>query len=555
MGADNKLKDMTGAIIKGWEAYKYVGKGYWECRCTTCGKIKKFIGRDFRHHKIGECKHKDKKECAKESKTTRKDLKGKRVNDWLFIEYAGNGKWKCQCLNCNTVKDVDTQSILSGRSTNCGCKNQRTLVGRKFGALLVIQKLENNNYKCICECGNIHIVAGSNLLNGNIRSCGCRTTEFKRATMLDRYGETATSRINNPRSTECIEACLDKSKMIEMIEEVRQSICRIPSIEDLANRLDINTVHALNYIRQYNLESYIQKSIYGASEDELYDYIVSLGITRDRIIRHNRTTLGNMELDIYIPDSNLAFEFNGTYWHSSELKDKAYHQTKTIQCAKQGIRLIHIFEYEWSNSETQKKLKAFIKSIIDKKSNTVIYARNTSIVNIDTKDLREFLNNNHFQGYIASSINLGLTYNNELVEVMTFGKPRFSRLDIEYELLRLATKQSTIVIGGANKLFSSFIRDYKPNSIISYCDISKFTGNVYNTLGFSTDMQSITEPNYVWVHKHTNDILKRYQTMKHKLLQKGLGNYGNTESEIMHNLGYVRIYDSGNLRFIWNRKE
>lgn len=554
MGADNKLKDMTGEVVKGWEAYNYAGKGYWDCRCTTCGRTKRFIGRDFRNGKIGECKHKDKEVIIKTSKTARKDLTGKQFNDWLALEYAGDGKWRCKCLNCGTIKNVDTQSILSGKSTNCGCRNQRTLVGRKFGALLAVQKLESNNYKCICDCGNVHIVAGSNLLNGNVRSCGCKTTELKRATMLERYNETATSRINNPRSMECIEACLDKSKLVSLIQETKQSIGRVPSIDDLANRLDIENKHVLNYIRQYKLEDYIQKNIYGALENELYDYIISIGVSSSRIIRHNRTTLGNMELDIYIPDLKLAFEFNGTYWHSSEFKEKTYHQVKTIQCAKQGIRLIHIFEYEWSNTDTQNKLKAFIKAIIDKKSNTIIYARNTEIVYIDTKNLREFLDNNHLQGYVASSINLGLVHNGELVEVMTFGKPRFSGLDIEYELLRLATKQSTIVVGGTRKLFSHFVKSYKPNSIISYCDISKFVGSIYKTLGFVTDTQSITEPNYVWVNRHTNDTLKRYQTMKHKLLQKGLGGYGNTEVEIMTSLGYLKVYDCGNLRFLWYRK-
>ena len=38
--------------------------------------------------------------------------------------------------------------------------------------------------------------------------------------------------------------------------------------------------------------------------------------------------------------------------------------------------------------------------------------------------------------------------------------------------------------------------------------------------------------------------------VKH-LIDSGLGKYGSTEDEIMDNLGYVKIYDSGNLKFEW----
>jgi hypothetical protein len=93
---------------------------------------------------------------------------------------------------------------------------------------------------------------------------------------------------------------------------------------------------------------------------------------------------------------------------------------------------------------------------------------------------------------------------------------------------------------------------YNPSSIISYCDISKFTGNSYLRLGFK--LAKITEPNYKWVSLETNDVKARYQTQKHVLVEKGLGTEDQTEIEIMHDLGYVKIYDCGNIRFEW-RKE
>ena len=136
---------------------------------------------------------------------------------------------------------------------------------------------------------------------------------------------------------------------------------------------------------------------------------------------------------------------------------------------------------------------------------------------------------------------------------MTFGKPRFKTHE-EYELLRLIWKSSVVVVGGAEKLFKAFIERYNPVDIVSYCDISKFTGGVYSRIGFTLDKNADITPNYKWVKLETNEILPRYKTMKHKLLAAGLGDSKQTETQIMENLGYKKIYDSGNLKFIWSRQ-
>ena len=94
--------------------------------------------------------------------------------------------------------------------------------------------------------------------------------------------------------------------------------------------------------------------------------------------------------------------------------------------------------------------------------------------------------------------------------------------------------------------------NFHPESIISYCDISKFSGKVYEQLGFVAS--GISKPNYRWLDLQTEDVLSRYKTQKGRLLEKGLGKLGDTEEEIMKKLGYVRIFDCGNARYIWNSK-
>ena len=183
--------------------------------------------------------------------------------------------------------------------------------------------------------------------------------------------------------------------------------------------------------------------------------------------------------------------------------------------------------------------------------NSVIYGRNTFIVdNISADKSKTFIDYNHIQGNTTASIRIALAFNNEIVGIMTFNKPRFSG-ECEYELIRLAWKDNTVIIGGAEKLFNYFIKTYNPESIVSYCDISKFSGGVYKRLGFKLD--SVTDPNYVWVNQELNAVLPRYKTMKHKLLASGWGTSDQTENEIMKSHDFLKVYDSGNYKFIWTR--
>jgi len=62
---------------------------------------------------------------------------------------------------------------------------------------------------------------------------------------------------------------------------------------------------------------------------------------------NNRSVLNCLELDIYLPEYNVAIEFNGLYWHSELYKEKDYHLNKTLECKKKGVDLLHIFEDDW----------------------------------------------------------------------------------------------------------------------------------------------------------------------------------------------------------------
>lgn len=73
---------------------------------------------------------------------------------------------------------VDTVSKLL-RENNLSTKGiHEELIGKKFGKLIVVKRLENSKdrrrrYLCKCECGNTTIVKAKYLNNGDTRSCGC----------------------------------------------------------------------------------------------------------------------------------------------------------------------------------------------------------------------------------------------------------------------------------------------------------------------------------------------------------------------------------------------
>ena len=262
---------------------------------------------------------------------------------------------------------------------------------------------------------------------------------------------------------------------------------------------------------------------------------------------NKRNIISPYELDIYLPDLKLAFEFNGLFWHNELGIDNNYHYNKTELCEQHGIHLIHIFEDDWKYK--QKIVKSRILNLLGKTPNK-IYGRKCIIKEItDNKLIRDFLENNHLQGFVGSQIKLGLLYNDELISLMIFGSKRISmgsksKDDNIYEMLRFCSKLNTSVIGGSEKLFKYFIEKYKPVEVISYADRSWSQGKLYQKLGFKLIHK--TQPNYYYI---VNGIRKyRFNYRKDKLIRDGFDS-NKTEHEIMLERKIYRIYDSGSLKF------
>ena len=283
-------------------------------------------------------------------------------------------------------------------------------------------------------------------------------------------------------------------------------------------------------------------------ENEIYKFIKS---KKNEVIRNDRNIIKPLELDLYLPNNNIAIEYNGLIWHSEQYKYNPinYHLDKTEKCNEQGIRLIHIFEDEWL--EKKEIVKSRLSSIIGINS-IKIYARKCEIKEVLPHDAMQFLSNNHIQGKCKAKYYYGLYYNGELVSLMVFGKIRQQRkyyddYDNKWELLRFCNKLNTTVVGGASKILKHFINEVHPKSIISYADKRWSDGNLYKKLGFTHTHDS--KPNYFYVIGQHRE--NRFNYRKNNLIKQGF-DPNKTEHEIMLERNIYRIYDCGTMVFKLN---
>lgn len=280
------------------------------------------------------------------------------------------------------------------------------------------------------------------------------------------------------------------------------------------------------------------KSHKSGYEQQLSNWLKSLSLN---VIENDRTLIYPKELDIYLPDFNIAIEFNGLYWHSEKMVGKNYHIDKTNKCKDIDIDLIHIWEDDWIYKQD------IIKSIILNRLGIItdrIYARKCEIRELsDNKIIKNFLNENHIQGYCKSSHKIGLFYQNELISLMTFGY-RKTNSKKEFELIRFCNKINISVVGAASKLFKYYTKKYNPEFILSYADIGLFTGKLYENLGFK--LKHISKPNYFWV---VSGIRQHRWMYNKKRLEKMGFNISKTEVKIMEDNGYFRVFSCGQKRY------
>lgn len=354
-------------------------------------------------------------------------------------------------------------------------------------------------------------------------------------TMVERYGIDNFNR----QLTIGIPQLEDREKLKEMTDTM--------TMTEIASILGVSKTTVGIRVKEFDIP--YEKKYYSVLETEMIAAIRE--VYQGELVLRSNDIIPPYEIDILIPEFNIAIECNGVSWHSEIMgrKDKNYHLIKSRKCRQQNIRLIHVFENDWYNKQE------IIKSIIFNSIGAVnrrIYARKCEVREItSTKEVREFLNDNHLKGYNTKSIiKVGLYYEGELVSLITFCNPRYGK-DHDYEVLRSCTKVGCNVVGGFSKIMNYFKKTYCDGNtrVMSYCDASMYRGVSYEKYGFQFD--SFTPPSYKYFKGNYRYMMDRTKFQKKKLKQMlPIYDENITEWENMKANGYDRIWDCGNSKWI-----
>ena len=388
----------------------------------------------------------------------------------------------------------------------------------------------------------------------------CATKEFKEKTKISnlfKYGVEHTSQskeVQDKKKQKCFtesgveyynQKHIPKESMSILKDKGRLSdLYKEYTIEQISKDLKVSFGCVQNYLLKYDIERRV-KITQSAAEKEIRDFI-----NIKNIIECSHKIIYPLEIDLYLPDYNLAIEFDGIYHHGaydkkSDLKHQTYHLNKTNECLQQGISLFHVFENEWMDFTK----RSIWKSLINRKLNrcTEIDLRDCQIQEVPECEALPFMDENHLAGETAYEVCYGLYNHGGLVSLMAFDESL--SYDYQYEMLRFCNKNHLHVAHSEKLLFDYFVKKYNPSSIVSYANRRFDFGEAQKSIGM--EFIENTDPDYFYFKggyslkdKNLYDDMDLSQTLK-----KFNPELSQTENLFQH--GFRRIYDSGNAVYSW----
>lgn len=337
----------------------------------------------------------------------------------------------------------------------------------------------------------------------------------------------------------------DNLKIIRDKNLFKQYILNIP-IEDrciftVADGLGISRSYCSTLINQYDLyqddDFKIHRNL-SKPQKLLEEYIKQL--YAGTIIINDRQTIKPFELDIYIPEKQLAIEYNGNYYHSVVNVDKKSHYNKSMLCEKLGIRLIHIFEYEWEDDRQRPILENIIKSALG--ITEIVYARKLKIEERPSSSMQDFFNQNNIQGFRGGKTAICLVDENTNEVYMSYimGDAFFGKGKYQWEVIRGATKLGYTVVGGASKIWKYFIEKYNPDTCVYYIDYNYFNGKSLENLPHMEFIKTQYGFKNYWVNEGK---VKNREPFRHKEIKE------------LEAQGLVYpIYNAGTKVYVWKKE-
>lgn len=293
-------------------------------------------------------------------------------------------------------------------------------------------------------------------------------------------------------------------------------------------------------------------------EQELAAWLETLGL---EMLRNDRSILGSMEIDIYIPSLKIGIEYNGLFWHSIErLPTPRIHEVKQWKCEDVGVQLITVWEHDWLLQKDN--VKSHLLHRLGMNAERRIHARACLLQKVTAKQANQFYRDHHVQQATGIALeSYGLFCDSDMVACMSFsrGSVRRGKIDHgEWELSRFTT--DGLVRGGASRLFKAFIQEHSPLVIWSYSDRQHFSGKLYPGLGFRND--AFVKADYRVATKTGKKVWHK-SAWQRKNIPARLAELGidepfdpatdpRTERQMQDLAGVLRIMDAGKIRWKWS---
>lgn len=525
-----KLKDIKGIQFGNLVALEYAGDGNWLCECQCEDKTKVIVkGTDLRSGNTKSCG------CSRKG-IHLEDISGEKFGEWTVLNYAGDSYWNCRC-SCGTERKVLGYSLKSGSSVNCGggIHKYKDISGERFGMITALEYVGNGLWECICDCDKSKKfkVLGANLRNGSTRSCGCNTVEYLKETLLNTYGDYNSYRAHNPRTDIQMQTLNDKEKLKRLITSLTDNKNK-PSLSDIAIILDIHVETLRRKLKEFNLINLIDLNNNRSKlETDIYSEL------KGDIQSDKQELKSGKELDILFKDKKIAVEVNGTYWHSSIRKNKFYHQQKTLECISKGIKLIHIFEYEWLDDKIKENIKIYVDALINNNRNKEIVEDRLITRSINLEVALDFINKNKIS-YIKTykSNYIGVYSESELIAIAHVDNNTLNKIVFNIEYINSNNKEIVVL-----NMISYMYRVYGTDKIHIKLDITK--GNSIKLENIGVILSDIVEPNFTLINTTTRNVEDNTGKID-------LDTYN--DEEILRLFGYLKIYDAGEFLYTINNQ-
>ena len=252
---------------------------------------------------------------------------------------------------------------------------------------------------------------------------------------------------------------------------------------------------------------------------------------RGEIISGDKDILNGKELDIFLPDINLAIEFNGLKYHGEDYGIGG-NRDKFLMCKKRGIKLLTVTDYMWYSHKG--KVKNFILRSLNNQE--CIDAQSLLVESInDYAKIKDFYLKNAME-YIR-----GMSGHQEHLAIIK-----------DHEIICMISREGTKIKGYASSL--DFKIENGMRKLIRALPADKYSIFINNDYGDDIDIftrysmhENITKPRFKWYKGNKTLMVTK------RILRKMDKDYcGESVNQYMRDKGWKKTYDTGStyLEFI-----